>query len=65
MSSVGFLNKPKKDEILDIAPQMNKMKLNNFSANDTDLSLKAFENPDPFENLKTAFPSISDKVNYF
>jgi len=54
----------KKDEILDIAPQMKKMKLNNISSNDTtEYFLKNYEISDPFENLKNAFPSISDKVN--
>jgi len=56
----------KKDEILDIAPQMKRMKLNNISTNDnTEFYLKNYESSDPFENLKLAFPSISEKVNSF
>ena len=62
MSSVKCFNTIKKDDNLDIAPQMKRMKINSFSNTDKEFSLKNYEISDPFENLKTAFPSISDKV---
>jgi hypothetical protein len=66
MSSVKFMDMIKKDEILDIAPQLKRMKLNNISSNDnTEFYLRNYEISDPFENLKLAFPSISEKVNFF
>lgn len=64
MSSAICLNQKPNDAEMDIAPQMKKMKLNNTnsSAPETDIIMSNLTTSDPFENLKTAFPSISENV---
>lgn len=67
MSSAICLNQKINDTEMDIAPQMKKMKLNNSnsSAPQDDIIMSNLVPSDPLENLKTAFPSISENVLYF
>jgi len=67
MSSAICLNQTLKDTEFDIAPQMKKMKLNNISNNvpETDIIMNNFTSGDNLENLKIAFPSISENVKYY
>jgi len=63
MSSAICFNQNIKDAEMDIAPQMKKMKLNNSNnMADIELNMTNFTSNDPLENLKTAFPSISENV---
>lgn len=64
MSSAICLNQKPNDTELDIAPQMKKMKLNNSNSNapESDIIMSNLNSSDPLENLKTAFPSISENV---
>jgi len=57
------INTNKINDIFDLAPQMKRMKLNNYSNSEKEFTLKNYEISDPFENIKNAFPTISDKVN--
>lgn len=67
MSSAICLNQTLKDAEFDIAPQMKKMKLNNNSNNvpEVDLIMSNFTSGDNVENLKIAFPSISENVKNY
>lgn len=64
MSSAICLNQKLKDAEYDIAPQMKKMKLNNSNINapESDIIMSNLNTSDPLENLKIAFPSISENV---
>ncbi len=67
MSSAICLNQKPNEAEMDIAPQMKKMKLNNSHSNtaETDIIMANLSSSDPLENLKTAFPSISENVFIF
>lgn len=67
MSSAICLNQKLNEAEIDIAPQMKKMKLNNSnsSAPESDIIMSNLVSSDPLENLKTAFPSISENVIFF
>jgi hypothetical protein len=66
MSSAICFNQKPKDAEYDIAPQMKKMKLNNsnYKSPESDTIMSHLGPSDPLENLKTAFPSISENVNF-
>jgi hypothetical protein len=59
-SKVNFI---KINDLFDLAPQMKRMKLNTYENSEKEYTLTNFEISDPYENIKNAFPSISDKVN--
>jgi hypothetical protein len=63
MSTAICLNQIIKDTDMDIAPQMKKMKLNNGNNSaDIELNMSNFTSNDSLENLRNAFPSISENV---
>lgn len=62
MSSAICLNKIIKEDEQDIAPQMKRMKLNTTLNPDIEIKMSNYISSDPYENLKTAFPSISENV---
>lgn len=63
MSSALCLKQVSNEDDQDIAPQMKQMKLNSGSTSvDIDYIISNYAIADPLENLKTSFPTVSEKV---